>query len=324
MNILVTGGCGFIGSHLIENLIKKNHNVIVLDNFSTGRKENLKKFLNKIKIYNVDICSSNINHFFKKTDIVFHLAALADIVPSIRKPNEYFKSNVNGTLNVLNAAVKNKVKKLVYTASSSCYGLTKKFPTNENEKINTMYPYALTKKIGEDIVMHWGKVYKINVTSLRLFNVYGPRSRTSGTYGAMFGVFLKQKLSNYPFTVVGNGKQTRDFTYVTDVVSALIAASRYKKNGEIFNVGSGKAVSILKICNLLGGKIIFIPKRPGEPDTTHANIDKIKKKLSWKPKISIKKGINLILKEINYWTEAPLWTKSKIKIATKDWFRYLS
>ena len=161
---------------------------------------------------------------------------MADIVPSIQNPKNYYESNVTGTFNVVSLSVKHKVKKIIYTASSSCYGISKKFPTDELEKLDPKYPYALTKLLGEQILMHWSKVYKISVISLRLFNVYGPKSRTSGTYGAMFGTFLAQKISNKPFTVVGNGKQSRDFTYVSDIIDALIIASKSKIFNDIFNV----------------------------------------------------------------------------------------
>ncbi len=325
MNILITGGAGFIGSHLIGELLKNRKNKItVIDNLSTGRKQNLNEYLKKIKFYKVDLKSNKIDKYFKNIHIVYHIAALADIVPSIVKPLEYFNSNVLGTQNLLNACAKHKIRKIVYTASSSCYGIPKNYPTNEKQSIETLYPYALTKKIAEDLVLHWGKVYNINVTSLRLFNVYGPKSRTSGTYGAVFGVFLKQKIANHPFTVVGDGSQKRDFTYVSDVVSALKIAGKYKKSNQIFNVGSGRTVSINKICSLLKGKKIYIPKRPGEPDITYADIRKIKKELKWKPKIKIEQGIKILLKNINYWKKAPLWTRSKIKVATKDWFKFLS
>ena len=153
---------------------------------------------------------------FKGQYYVFHLAALADIVPSIQSPKKYFESNVTGTLNVLEASRKGKIKKILYSASSSCYGIPTRYPTSENQKIDPKYPYALTKKIGEDLIKHWSKLYNIPFISLRLFNVYGTRSRTSGTYGAMFGVFLAQKIANKPFTIVGSGSQTRDFTYVSD------------------------------------------------------------------------------------------------------------
>ena len=324
MKILITGGAGFIGSHLVEKLIAKKHKIVVIDNLSTGRIENIKPFLSYIKFIKKDISKiSTIEKYFKNIDVVFHLAALADIVPSINSPKKYFLSNVLGTLNVLEASVKYKIKKFIYTASSSCYGIPKKYPTDEKEKIDTKYPYALTKKNGEDLVLHWAKVYRLNVTSFRLFNVYGTRSRTSGTYGAMFGTFLKQKIKKYPFTVVGDGSQTRDFTFVTDVVDVLIKSINYKKNSQIFNVGSGKSISINKICDLLGGQKQFIPLRPGEPKKTFANIKKIKKELNWKPKIQIEKGIEVLLSNIDYWKRAPLWTKNKINLATRDWFKYL-
>ncbi len=323
MKYLITGGAGFIGSHLVEKLLNKNNNIIVLDNYSTGRRENLKNFKN-VNLFKCDI-SKKGNWFkkFKDVDCVFHIAALADIVPSINNPVKYYNSNVNGTLNVLEACKKYSVKKMIYTASSSCYGIPSKYPTAETENIDNQYPYALTKYLGEQLCLHWGKLFNIDVISLRLFNVYGTRSRTSGTYGAMFGVFLAQKLARQPFTVVGDGNQTRDFTYVTDVVSALITAAKSKIKNEVFNVGSGKTISVNKIVELLGGSKVKIPKRPGEPDCTYANINKIKKKLNWRPKISIEKGIKLLINNINYWKNAPVWTPKKINTATKDWFKYL-
>ncbi len=324
MKILVTGGAGFIGSHLVEKLVKSGHKVTVIDNLSTGRLENIKKLLKKIKFIKSDLSKDQkLITYFKKIKVVYHLAALADIVPSIEDPYQYFHSNVLGTLNVLKACQKNNVKKIVYTASSSCYGIPKKFPTTEKEIISTEYPYALTKRLGEELLLHWSKVYRINATSLRLFNVYGTRSRTSGTYGAMFGVFLAQKIKKKPFTVVGDGSQKRDFTYVTDVVDALVKASIYKKTGEIFNVWSGKPVSVNKIVKLLGGNIINIPKRPGEPNITNADISKIRKKLGWKPKISIDKGICILKENISYWKNAKVWSPKQIRVATKRWFKYL-
>ena len=324
MKILVTGGAGFIGSHLVERLVEQKKKVIVLDNLSTGRLENLKHLLNKIKFIKCDISkNTDIKKYFKGVQSVFHIAALADIVPSINNPDKYFDANVKGTLNILEACRQNKIKKLVYTASSSCYGIPKKYPTTENEKISPQYPYAATKNIGEQLILHWSKVYKINVASLRLFNVYGTRSRTSGTYGAMFGVFLAQKISKKPFTVVGNGKQKRDFIYVSDVVDALILASNSKKVSEIYNVGSGKPKSVNYIIKLLNGKTTSIPKRPGEPFITHADISKIKNKLKWKPKISIEQGVKILISEINYWKKAKVWTPKLIKKETNSWFKYL-
>ena len=325
MKIIITGGAGFIGSHLSEFLVNKGHKIVIIDNLSTGRLSNIQEFKNKLKFVKADI--SKIGKWtenFRNANVVFHLAALADIVPSIQNPKKYFDSNVVGTENICAACRKFSVKKIIYTASSSCYGIPHKYPTSESGSIKPQYPYAMTKNLGEQILMHYAKVYKFQVTSFRLFNVYGTRSRTSGTYGAMFGVFLAQKLKKKPLTVVGDGKQKRDFTYVSDVVEAFYKSIKIRKNFQIFNLGTGKPVAINEIVKLLDCKSINIPKRPGEPDLTSANIKKITKELNWKPKISIKEGIKYLLKDINYWNNAPVWTPKKIKVATKDWFKYLS
>ena len=324
MKIIITGGAGFIGSHLAENLIKKKHEVIIIDNLSTGRLENIKKIRKKLKFINADISKNGSwNKYFKNTKVVFHLAALADIVPSIKDPKKYFQSNVVGTENIASVAIKYKVKKIIYSASSSCYGVPNKYPTSETESIKPQYPYAMTKNLGEQILMHYAKIYGIQVTSMRLFNVYGTKSRTSGTYGAMFGVFLAQKLKKKPLTVVGDGTQKRDFTYISDIINAFIKCMNIKKNFQIFNVGTGKPISVNNVVKLLGCKSIKIPKRPGEPKETNANIKKITKALNWRPKVSINLGIKKLLKDINYWKKAPVWTPKKIKIATKEWFEYL-
>jgi UDP-glucose 4-epimerase len=325
MKSIVTGGAGFIGSHLCEKLAEEGHDVIAIDNFSVGRKYNLSKIKGKITIVNKDIRNlSSINNLFNNADNVFHLAALADIVPSIENPDDYFSTNVSGTYNVLKASINNKVKRFIYSASSSCYGIPNHFPTKETSEIMPQYPYALTKRLGEELVVHFAKIYNLNATSLRLFNVYGPRARTSGNYGAVFGVFLAQKIAKKPFTIVGDGKQTRDFTFVTDITSAMITVAK-KKNliGDILNIGSGTTVSINKIAQLLGGDKKRIPKRPGEPDVTYADITKILRKTRWKPKISIEEGIKVMLNNLNDWKDAPVWTPKKISKETKKWFFYL-
>ena len=326
MKALVTGGAGFIGSHLVDALLEMGIEVVVLDNFSTGRPENLNHIQSeKIKIVNCNIATyGEWSDEFSGVEWVFHLAALADIVPSIKNPGEYFESNVAGTLNVLRAAKLHAVKRFIYSASSSCYGIPDEYPTKENAEIRCLYPYALTKRLGEELVMHWASVYGIPALSLRFFNVYGPRSRTSGTYGAVFGVFLAQKLFNKPFTVVGDGEQTRDFTYVTDIASALVAAAKSTMSNQIYNIGSGRTISINHLVKLLEGEVVYIPKRPGEPDSTFADITKAKEELNWSPSMSIEDGVLAILQEINYWKDAPVWTPDAIKSETADWFKFLS
>ena len=324
MKAIVTGGAGFIGSHLVDKLLDFNFKVIVLDNFSTGRKENLSHLDEQIKLVECDLSVKGewINEFYG-VDWVFHLASLADIVPSIQNPEGYFRSNVDATFYVLEAARHANIKRFVYSASSSCYGIPDVYPTPEESDIRPQYPYALAKRMGEELVEHWSQLYDLPAISLRFFNVYGTRSRTSGTYGAVFGVFLAQKLAHKPYTVVGDGNQTRDFTYVTDIVSALIIAAESKISNKIYNVGSGATVSINKIVELLGGDKVNIPKRPGEPDCTYADISKIKDDLGWNPTISIEEGVDRILESINYWKEATVWEPESIANATSDWFKYL-
>jgi len=325
MKCLVTGGAGFIGSNLVEKLIQLKHDVTVLDNLSTGRLSNLNKFISKIAFYKVDITNKKklLDSYFYKVDWVFHLAGLADIVPSIENPEKYFNSNVVGTLNILEKSRKAKIKKLIYAASASCYGIPTEYPTNEVSKIKLEYPYALTKNLGESLVMHWAKIYKMPNISLRFFNVYGPKSRTTGAYGAVFGVFLAQKLAKKPLTIVGDGQQTRDFIHVYDLVDAIVLIAKKAKINQIFNLASGTETSVNNIAKIIGGAVVNIPKRPGEPDRSLGSITKIKKELKWKPKISINKGVRMMINIIENWKDAPVWTPKKIDRATKVWFKYL-
>ena len=326
MKILITGGAGFIGSHLANKLLDENHKVVIIDNLSTGRFDNIEKFIDSIDFINDDISKEGSwIKKFENVDAVFHLASLADIVPSIKMPDLYFHSNVTGTLNVLEAMKENKVKKIFYAASSSCYGVPKQYPTKEDEIINPEYPYAFTKYIGELMIQHWSKVYKIDYISTRFFNVYGTKSRTSGTYGAMFGVFMAQKLHNKPLTIVGDGEQKRDFIYVTDLCNALCELLiREDIKNEIFNIGSGNPISVNQVAELIGGEKVYIPKRPSEPEITHADISKIISKTDWIPKISINEGVQRLIDDISYWEKAPVWDPDSIASETKLWFKYLN
>ena len=328
IRILVTGCAGFIGSHLTETLLNQGFKVYGIDNLSNGKLSNTSSFNKNTNFIFLEYDINEVDKFEKvldEVDVIYHLAALADIVPSIQNPESYFNSNVNGTFNLIRNCENKKVKKIIYAASSSCYGIPDKYPTSENSPILPQYPYALTKRLGEEIIFHFGNLYKIPVVSLRLFNVYGPRARTSGTYGAVFGVFLAQKLAKKPFTVVGDGEQTRDFTFVDDVVNAFIEMMDTNIKNEIFNVGSGKTYSVNTLINLLGSnKIVNIPKRPGEPDCTFADISKILKKTKWKPKVSFETGVKRLLESIHEFKDAPVWDAKSIENETKDWFKYLS
>ncbi len=327
MKCLVTGGAGFIGSHLVDRLLEDSHEVIVLDNFATGYPENLAQHYGSphFHLQQIDITDQEaIQPYFHGVDWVFHVAALADIVPSIKQPMDYHRVNVDGTVNVLETSRLAGVKRFIYTASSSCYGIPDIIPTPETAEVKPEYPYALSKYIGEQYVLHWGKVYKLPVLSLRLFNAYGLRSRTTGAYGAVFGVFLAQKLHNKPFTVIGDGNQARDFTFVTDVVDALVMAAESDISNEVLNVGSGNTYSINYLVELLDGEVVHIPRCPGEPDCTQADISKIRKMLGWEPKVSFEEGVKTLLEHIDWWREAPVWTPETIRGATEEWLKYLS
>jgi UDP-glucose 4-epimerase len=294
---VVTGGAGFIGSNLIDHLIKAGHKVIVLDNFVSGKRSNISHHKKKhVQTVKIDISkNTSLDKYFSGADYVFHLAGLAEIIPSIKNPKKYFFNNVLGTLNVVEAAKKAKVKKLIYAASSSCYGKPKIFPTSEKSKIDLKHPYALTKYMGEELIMKYASLFSMPNISFRFFNVYGPRLNTSSQYSAVMGTFLLQKRNNKPLTIVGDGKQTRDFIHVDDLINAFLKVAKSKSVNKIYNLGSGKRISINTVAKIFGGKKKYIPKRPGEPKHSLADISKIKKEINWKPKISIEEGIKKLL-----------------------------
>lgn len=324
---VVTGGAGFIGSHLVDRLIADGGSVRVFDNFVVGRRSNLRQHEGnpRLRIIEGDVADKGaVMQACAGADRVFHLAARADIVPSIQEPEAYFRANVDGTFNILEAARAGGVGRFVYVASSSCYGIPTQYPTPETAPADPRYPYALTKYLGEQLVVHWASVYRLPAVSVRFFNVYGPRARTSGSYGAVFGVFLAQLMAGKPLTVVGDGEQTRDFTFVSDVVDALLAVARSNQIGEIYNVGSGKPVSVNELIRHLGSPpTVAIPRRPGEPDCTWADIGKIREHLGWTPKIGFAEGVGVMRENMHQWRDAPVWTAERIADATSDWFRFL-
>jgi UDP-glucose 4-epimerase len=323
---VVTGGAGFIGSHMVDVLVEKGFAVRVVDNLVGGRVANVAQHAKNadfvlesrdVRTYAAD------DTLFKGAKYVFHFAGIGDIVPSIERPAEYMSANVQGTVHMLECARRAGVQKFVYAASSSCYGLAKT-PTREDHPIVPQYPYALSKYQGEQAAFHWHHVYKLPVNSVRIFNAYGTRSRTSGAYGAVFGVFLRQKLAGKPFTVVGDGTQKRDFLYVTDVAKAFLAAAETERTGSFWNLGAGNPQSVNRLIELLGGDKIYIPRRPGEPDCTWADITKITSELGWRPEVSFEEGVGRIVSNIDYWRDAPLWDPESIAKATRTWFEYLS
>lgn len=323
---VVTGGAGFIGSHMVDVLLECGHAVRVLDNFSGGHERNLAHLAGNadLTIEHADIRGlAPGSPVFEGARFVFHFAGIGDIVPSIERPIDYMDINVQGTVKVLECARAAGIEKLVYAASSSCYGLAD-VPTREDHPIDPKYPYALSKYQGEQAALHWHKVYGLPVNSIRIFNAYGTRVRTTGAYGAVFGVFFKQKLAGKPFTVVGDGTQGRDFLYVTDVARAFLAAAETGLCGEIFNLGAGNPQTVNRLVELLDGDVVYIPKRPGEPDCTWADITKITRDLGWKPLVSFEEGVGRMVAEIQNWRDAPLWDPVSIEQATQTWFRYMS
>jgi UDP-glucose 4-epimerase len=308
-------------------LIAEGRSVRVFDSFVVGRRSNLRQHEGnpRLEIVEGDVADkAAVMRACAGAERVFHLAARADIVPSIREPEAYFRANVDGTFNVLEAARAGGSRRFVYVASSSCYGIPTLYPTPESAPADPRYPYALTKYLGEQLVLHWATVYRLPAVSLRFFNVYGPRARTSGSYGAVFGVFLAQLMAGKPLTVVGDGEQTRDFTYVSDVVDALLTVAQSDRIGEIYNVGSGKPASVNELIRHLGSPpTIAIPKRPGEPDCTWADIGKIRDHLGWAPKVGFAEGVRIMRENMQQWGDAPVWTAERIAEATSDWFRFL-
>jgi UDP-glucose 4-epimerase len=295
MKILVTGGAGFIGSNLVDKLIDGGCKVFVIDNLSTGKKENLNK---KAIFYKADICHlDKILPLFKGIDYVFHLAANPRVIFSVENPIESHKVNVDGTLNVLYASYKNRVKRLIFASSAAVYGDIKELPLKENMTPKPISPYGLHKLIGEHYCKLFSNLYNLETVCLRYFNVYGPRMDPYGPYALVIGKFLKLRKENKPLTIYGDGKQTRDFIYVDDVVKANILAMKSKKvgRGEIINICSGKNYSINYIAKLIGGRKIYLPARKGEMKHTLGDNSLAKKLLGWKPEISLEEGIEKLL-----------------------------
>jgi UDP-glucose 4-epimerase len=324
---VVTGAAGFIGSHMVDLLLERGYRVHALDNLATGRLSNLQhhKAEPHLVFETRDVRELRADDpLFRDATYVIHFAGIGDIVPSIDRPVDYMAVNVMGTVRCLEAARHAGVQKFVYAASSSCYGLAEEVPTTERAAIYPEYPYALSKYQGEQAVFHWGKVYHLPVVANRIFNAYGLRSRTIGAYGAVFGVFLAQKLAGKPFTVVGDGTQKRDFVYVTDVARAFLAAAESERRNEVYNVGTGNPQSVNRLVELLGGAVVHVPKRPGEPDCTWADVSKIRSELGWQAVVPFADGVARMLKNIELWRDAPVWDPAAIQTATRNWFAMLS
>lgn len=287
MRAIVIGGAGFIGHHLVKKLMVNNIETIVIDNLSTGRIENIPK---EIKFHEIDITSDSIDSILNEGDIVFHFAAMARVQPSIKDPIKYNEVNVDGLLKVLVSCATKKVGKFVFSSSSSIFGDAENLPTNENEKINPISPYALQKHIGEQYCKLFTTLYDLDTVILRYFNVYGENMPLEGAYRTVLSIFGNQYKNNEPFTLVNDGNQKRDFTYVNDVVDAnfLVGFSDKKWGGEAFNIGNGKSVSIKEIISYFGVEDVINIGNRVEPHETLADNKKAKELLGWSPVGDIK------------------------------------
>jgi UDP-glucose 4-epimerase len=300
MKCIVTGGAGFIGSNLVDKLIDDGHEVVIFDDLSTGFEENInsKATFHKVDISNMD---DYYPYYFNDVDVIFHLACLARVQPSIENPMEYHNVNVNGTLNVLEMARKFNIKRFVFSSSSSVYGDVeeKDLPTTEESNLNPMSPYALHKLIGEQYCKLYSKLYDLETVCLRYFNVYGERQNTEGAYCLVMGVFAGQLLNGEPMTINGDGTQRRDFTYVGDVVDANIkcAITKMKWAGDVINIGAGDNRSVNDVADLLGSKRVH--RDPViEPRKTLAHNGKASFILNWKPTQNFEEWVTKWKKDI--------------------------
>ena len=300
MKYVITGGAGFIGSNLVDELVIQSHEVHVIDNFISGKKENCNK---KAIYHKIDISDPSnlklISDVIKNTDTVFHCAALARVQPSLIDPIKYEMNNTIGLVNMLKSSVDKNVRRFVYSASSSAYGSTDKLPSKESDKPNPISPYANQKYYGELCCKMFSKAYKIETVSLRYFNVYGERQNLGGAYATVVGIFLDQLKNGNPLTINGNGNQRRDFTYVGDVVNANILSSKSSLvgSGEVINIGSGKNISINDLASFIGGRKKYLDP-VNEPFANLADIKKAKKLLDWEPTIDLESWIkNYIINE---------------------------
>jgi UDP-glucose 4-epimerase len=300
--ILVTGGAGFIGSHLVDVLIERGHQVIIVDNLSTGKKENINK---KAKFYKIDICSPKIGEIFKKEkpEIVFHLAAQINVRKSIENPLKDAKTNILGSLNVLENCKKYKIKKIIFASSAGVYGEAKILPTSEDYPVNPDSPYRIAKLTVENYLKFYKKNFGLKFISLRFSNVYGPRQDSKGEAGVV-AIFIEKLLRGEKPTIFGNGNQTRDFIFVEDAVSACLKAMEYKGEKEIFNIGTGIETSINElyeiISKLLRTKIKpkYAPEKPGDLKRSCLDISLAKRELKWRPKFDLEKGLRKLFQPL--------------------------
>ena len=293
MKYAISGGAGFIGSNVVDTLIDESHEVVIFDNFSSGKRENINP---KAKLVEVDLSDPNSSNILirelKDVHTVFHFAAMARVQPSIDEPVPFEINNTISTINLLKSAVDAQVKRFVYSASSSAYGNAIKMPMKEDDPTNPISPYAMQKFYGEVACKMFAQVYNIETVSLRYFNVYGERQSMEGAYALVVAAFAKKRMNGEPLTIRGDGEQRRDFTYVKDVVRANILASQSKSvgNGEVINIGNGDNKSVNDIARLIGGETITVDPVV-EPRETLADNSLAKSLLNWEPSMNLEDWI---------------------------------
>lgn len=294
---LVTGGAGFIGSHVCELLLQQGHRVRVLDNLSTGVRENLAE---GVELFEADICDyAAMRPVFNDIDGVFHLAAMPSVTMSIEDPMKTHLVNIDGTLNVLMAARDAKVKRLVYSASAAAYGNPTVLPAVTSMKADPLNPYALQKYVGELYCKQFSLLFGLETVSLRYFNAYGPRMADVGAYVNVISIFAQQKRKGLPMTIFGDGKQTRDFIHVKDIARANLEAmlSPAVDGGDILNVGSGMSYSVNDVADIMGGERAYLenPRGKGDPADSLADIEETKRKLGWEPTVAFEQGLKELM-----------------------------
>ena len=303
MAVIVFGGAGFIGSNLVDELMTQGFEVTVFDNLSEGKLDNVARWKNhpKFEFIRGDIRDKDmVRRACDHKSWVFHLAAMSRIQPSITDPYLAFEENVMGTVNVLEGARAGGAKRVIYSASSSCFGdanaqhLESGGAVSEGMPKDFGSPYSLSKYVGEELMELWRKLYGLGTCSLRYFNVYGPRHQESGSYATVIAIFRKQLREGLPLTIVGDGEQRRDFTFVGDVVRAnMLAAMNHEATG-VFNIGTGTNYSINEVAKMIGGESTFIPARLGEYRLTKADNTRAREILGWKPALSLEDGLKIL------------------------------
>lgn len=323
---LVTGAAGFLGSHLVDLLMKEGHEVIAIDNEINGNWNNLIQWEQnpRFKKLHKDINEiERDDESFQNLDYVFHLAGIECPTLSIKKPEVFFHTNVLGTVKVCQAAKQSKLKKFVFASSSSLYG-DASTPTLETDNVSPMTPSCLSKSQAEEIVFHWAEVYDFPAISLRIFNAFGPRSKTKLYPGSVFNIWFKQHLNKEPLTVIGDGSDARDFIYCTDVANAFFIAALQGKSEEIYNIGSGTATELNTIINKLGGKRIKLKHLDDKPEKTWANVSKFQFDCNWQPRIPFETGLSYCLEVISDWENSNSWDQEKLDQFFESWFEVYS